>query len=102
MKQNNKKTIVESGWMVEFYSGVAVHESGFSVFITDSYNHVSSQFFEHTTNSYLTKHGITLEDLYYAGKEILVQSLVNKAHRLEISMSVIRHTQSKSRNLAKG
>ena len=102
MKQNNKKTIAQTGWMVEFYSGVAVHESGFSLLLTDSYNHVVSAVVEQKTSSYLFEHNLTLEDLFYAGKEILVQSLVNKAHRLEMSMSVIMETQSKNRNFAKG
>lgn len=85
----------ESKWIVEMYSGVAVHESGFSLFITDHYSRIASQQYRELTQEYLELYDMTIEDLFFEGKAILQQALVNKMHRLDVDMQFVRKVQAK-------
>lgn len=90
-----------SSWMVDCYSGVAVHVSGFSLFITDNYSRVTAQQYKTYTAEYLQAHGFTLEQLFVEGKHLLLQSIVNKAYRLQIDMNQIRKIQKKHKETTK-
>jgi hypothetical protein len=91
----------DSSWMVDCYSGVAVHVSGFSLFITDNYSRVTAQQYKTYTAEYVQAHGLTLAQLFTEGKQLLLQSLVNKAYRLQIDMNQIRQIQKRHKETTK-